>query len=166
MFLFDKTRINKMRKKIRELGEEGYVRILDTDIPSKKSVYIGLTKISGIGFTLSNAICNYLNIDKNKKLSELSDEEIRKLNDIPKIMNKLPIWLYNKRKDRISGENLHLFGNKLYLTKEFDVRRLKKIRSYRGIRHSLGLPVRGQRTKSHFRKGMAVGVQKSKSKKR
>ena len=153
------------RKQVRALGE-GFVRILDTDIPSNKNVYVGLTYIKGISFTLSNAICNYLGIDKHKKLKDLSNDELAKLNDIPSIIKNLPSWLYNRRKDRETGNNLHLFGSKLDLTKEFDIRRLKKIKVYRGIRHSMGLPVRGQRTKSHFRKGGTVGVQKSKSKKR
>lgn len=153
-----------MAKK-KEIGE-GFIRILDTDIPIDKSVYIGLTKIKGISFSLSNAICNYLGIDKSKKLKDLSEEEIKKLNDIPSIISHLPLWLYNRRRDRETNESFHLFSTKLDLTKEFDIRRLKKIKCYRGIRHSLGLPVRGQRTKSHFRKGMAVGVQKAKSKKR
>ena len=50
------------------------------------------------------------------------------------------------------------------LQNEFDIRRLKKIKSYKGIRHSLGQPVRGQRTKAHFRKGRAVGVKRVKVK--
>lgn len=52
------------------------------------------------------------------------------------------------------------------MKREFDIRRLKKIRSYRGLRHATGQPTRGQRTKSHFRahgKKKAVGVQKKKS---
>ena len=155
-----------MARRQKEVSGEGFVRILDTDIPSNKNVYIGLTKIKGISFTLSNAICNYLGINKFKKMKELSEDELKKLNEIPSIIKNLPSWLYNRRKDRETGHDLHLFGSKLDLTKEFDIRRLKKIKAYRGVRHSLGLPVRGQRTKSHFRKGMAVGVQKSKSKKR
>ena len=47
---------------------------------------------------------------------------------------------------------------------EYLLKRLREIKCYRGIRHSLGLPVRGQRTKAHFRKGKAVGVQKGKVK--
>ena len=152
-------------KKKQAVGE-GFVRILDTDIPINKNVYVGLTKIKGISFTLSNAICNYLGIDKFKKIKDLSEEEIEKLNKIEEIIKNLPPWLLNRRKDRETGENLHYFGSKLDLTTEFDIRRLKKIKCYKGIRHSLGLPVRGQRTKSHFRKGPAVGVLKSKSKKR
>ncbi|MEM1577688.1 MAG: 30S ribosomal protein S13 [Candidatus Pacearchaeota archaeon] len=153
------------KEKTKEIGQ-GFIRLLDTDIPVEKSVLIGLTKIKGISFSLAHAICNYLEIDKFKKLKDLSEEEIKKLQDIDKIINYLPPWLYNRRRDRETNKDLHLFGSKLDLTKEFDIRRLKKIKCYRGIRHSLGLPVRGQRTKSHFRKGATVGVQKEKSKKR
>ena len=66
----------------------------------------------------------------------------------------------NRRKDIESGETKHLIGSELELQKEFDIKRLKKIRSYRGLRHALGQPVRGQRTRSHFRakKRKAVGV--------
>jgi small subunit ribosomal protein S13 len=47
------------------------------------------------------------------------------------------------------------------LKKEFDIKRLKKIRSYRGLRHATGRPVRGQRTKGHFRSKTSLGVAKS-----
>jgi len=155
-----------MAKERKQISTEGFVRILDTDLPSNISVFIGLTKIKGIGFNLASAICNYLNIDKNKKLKELNAQEISKINSFTTSFQNLPSWLFNRRKDLESGSNMHLFTTKLDLTKEVDIRRMKKIRSYKGIRHSLGLPVRGQRTKSHFRKGRAVGVQKEKSKKR
>ncbi|MDO8517486.1 MAG: 30S ribosomal protein S13, partial [Nanoarchaeota archaeon] len=76
-------------------------------------------------------------------------------------------FLVNRRKDYESGENKHLYGADLDLQKEFDIKKLKKMRAYKGIRHQLGQPVRGQRTKSHFRKEKkrkgAVGVKKAKS---
>lgn len=137
--------------------EEEVVRIAATDIPARLSVYAGLTKIKGISWSVSNAICNVLNIEKNKRLKELSEEEIEK---IEKFLKKpeLPSWLMNRRKDRETGEDRHLITTELELAKEFDIRRLKKIKCYRGVRHALGLPVRGQRTRSHFRKGKTVGV--------
>ena len=71
----------------------------------------------------------------------------------------------NRRKDFETGKDAHYITTDLDMKKEFDVRRLKKIRSYRGLRHALGQPTRGQRTRSHFRKrGKTVGVQKSKPK--
>ena len=78
---------------------------------------------------------------------------------------KLPAFLINRRKDFETGEDEHLIGSNLEMKKEFDIRRLKKIRSYRGLRHAFGHPTRGQRTRSHFRskgKKKAVGVKSKK----
>ena len=138
-------------------GEENLIRILATDIPGNMRVYAGLRKIKGVSWSFSNAVCNVLKIDKKKKISELTKEEIDKISEFIK-NPKLPEFLLNRRKDFETGKNMHLIGTDLELTKEFDIKRLKKIKSYKGIRHILGQPVRGQRTKSHFRKNKAVGV--------
>ena len=67
----------------------------------------------------------------------------------------------NRRSDPETGVTSHLYGSDLDMKKEFDIKRMKKIKSYKGIRHTMKLPVRGQRTRSHFRKGgKAVGVMK------
>ena len=140
------------------------VRIANTDLDGNKQLYIGLKKIKGIGFMFSNAICNVLNLDKRKKVGALSEKEV---SDIEGLITKptiFPRWLLNRRKDYDTGEDLHIFGSRLKLRKEFDIKRLKKVKSYRGMRHAFGLPVRGQRTRSHFRKGRSVGVQKKKVK--
>ena len=137
------------------------VRIANTDLSGSKDIYTGLRKIKGINFMFSNAICNVLNLDKRRKVGTLDDKEIKEIDDI--IANpKFPSWLLNRRKDYDAGSDLHISGSKLKLAKEFDIKRLKKIRSYRGMRHAFGLPVRGQKTRSHFRKGRSVGVQKKK----
>ncbi|MBU4308527.1 MAG: 30S ribosomal protein S13 [Nanoarchaeota archaeon] len=75
---------------------------------------------------------------------------------------KLPEFLFNRLKDFETGENKYLVGSDLELKKEFDIKRLKKIKSYRGIRHAAGLPLRGQRTRSNFRKNRkkAGGIKK------
>ena len=74
----------------------------------------------------------------------------------------VPIYLINRRNDFETGENKHLTTSDLDLKKEFDIKRLRKIKSYKGIRHAAKLPVRGQRTKSHFRKnrGKSGGIKK------
>lgn len=138
----------------------GIVRIINTDIDGNKSVYNGLRKIKGIGFMFSNAICSQLNIEKNKKIGTLSQDEVKKIEILVKNPSGLPNWLLNRRKDYDTGENLHLTMADLKLRKEFDIKRLKQIKSYRGMRHAWNLPVRGQRTRGHFRKGGVVGVQK------
>jgi len=65
-------------------------------------------------------------------------------------------------RDLETGEDLHLVGPDLKFTREQDVKMMIKIKSYRGVRHMFGLPVRGQRTKSSFRKGRTVGVVRKK----
>lgn len=141
--------------------EEKLIRILSKDIEGGLNVYVGLTKIKGISWGLSNAICKLLNLDKKRKIGSLSKEEIDKINDFLKDP-KMPIYLLNRRLDFETGENRHLIGSALELQKEMDIGRLKKIKSYRGLRHSVGLPLRGQRTRSHFRrnKRKSVGIKK------
>lgn len=152
----EKKPVEKLKAK-----EEMLIRIAATDIPASHSVYAGLTKIKGISWTLSNAICHSLNIQKNRKVSSLSPEEIETIESFIK-NPKLPEWLLNRRRDIESGISRHLVTTELALQHEFDIRRMKKIKCYKGIRHMLGLPVRGQRTKSHFRKGGAIGVIRTK----
>src|SRR3989344_3011051 len=131
--------------------EERIVRILSKDIEGRMTIYAGLTKVKGISWALSNAICMILKIDKKRKIGSLNNEEIKKISDFmknPKILG----FLFNRKNDFETGENRHVIGADLELRREFDIKRLKKIKSYRGLRHSVGQPVRGQRTKSHFRK--------------
>ena len=139
------------------------IRIASTDIPGRLSVYAGLTRIKGVSWSFSNAVCKSLGIDKNKKISSLTDKEIEKIISFIKNPN-LPNWLLNRRRDIETGLNKHLIMSDLDLTKEFDIRRMKKTRSYKGARHAFGLPVRGQRTRAHFRKGKALGVSRAKVK--
>jgi len=140
------------------------IRIMQTDIPGNKSTLVGLRYVKGVSWTISNAICNILKMDPKKKIADLDEKEIEILTEFLK-NPKLPKFLCNRNKDFETGEDVHLIGNDLDIKKEFDIRRLKKIRSYRGLRHALGLPTRGQSTRSHFRKkGKAVGVKTRKTK--
>ncbi len=137
--------------------EESLIRILSTDIPGNKRIYAGLTWIKGVSWSLANATCNSLKIDKTKRISELSKDDIARISEFIK-NPKVPVFMLNRRNDRETGENKHVIGSDLDLTREFDIKRMKKIKSYKGVRHSLGQPVRGQRTKAHFRKNKTVGV--------
>ena len=151
-----------MAKQSKQLREEvEMIRIVSTDIPANMTVYAGLTKIKGVSWAMSNALCNLLKIDKRKKISTLSDAEIKKIEEFLK-NPPVPEWLMNRRKDPKTGESKHLVTTELDLRHEFDIRELKKMKCYRGIRHAMGLPVRGQRTKSHFRKGKTIGVVRKK----
>lgn len=144
------------------MQEKRIVRFMGTDLDGRLPVERALRKIKGIKFMLSKAICISANIDSRKKMGLLSDEELRNLENAIK-NPKLPSWLLNRRRDRETGEDLHLVGSQLDLKKMEDISFLKKIRAYRGIRHELGLPVRGQRTRSSFRTQRTVGVSRKKA---
>jgi len=138
------------------------VRVAKTDIHGNKPVYHALRKIQGVSYAFSNAVCNTLHLDKNKKIGDCSDQELKQIEETIGTQEKIPIYLINRQKDRTTGKDKHLISSDLKLQKEFDIRALKKVKSYRGMRHAFGLPVRGQRTQGNFRKGAAVGVQKKK----
>jgi len=132
------------------------IRLMSTDIEGNQSIYSGLTDVKGISWSFSNAICNALGLDKKRRIGSLTEAEIEKLESFIK-KPTLPSYLVNRRSDFDSGEDLHLIVSDLDLQKEFDIKRLKKIKSYRGLRHMSGLPSRGQRTKANFRKNRRKG---------
>ncbi len=160
----DKTAENKEKTERPRVKQEteSLVRILQTDIPGSRNLFSGLTRIKGVSFSIVNSVCRNTGMEKNRKISSLSAEEIDKISK--EIRNpSVPIFNKNRRFDFETGETKHLISTELDLKKEFDIKRLKKIKTYKGIRHSRGLPVRGQRTKSHFRKRLknkVVGVRK------
>jgi len=136
-----------------------FVRVANTDIDGNKQIAHALTKIKGVSFMFSNLICKFAKINDTEKTGYLKDEQVKRLDDVindPK-KYKTPDWMLNRRKNYEDGEDSHLISGSLTFTTENDIKRLKKIRSYRGIRHGLKLPVRGQRTKSNFRKNKGKG---------
>ncbi len=138
------------KKPQQEALPELLVRIYGYDIPGSKNIYTGLTNIKGVSWSISNAVCYRLGYSKSKKISDLSKEEIKKIEAfLPQIV--IPDFLKNRRIDPETGITKHYYGPDLDMKREFDIKRLRNIKSYRGIRHALKLPVRGQRTRSHFR---------------
>jgi small subunit ribosomal protein S13 len=151
----------------KESGLKYFIRILNTDLDGKKHIIIGLTKIKGVGFAFANAVCIKAKMDPTKKAGSLTTEEIKNLEGVLKNPTNynIPLWMLNRRKDYETGEDNHLFTSDLDFTKSNDIRRLQRVKAVKGMRHAWGLPVRGQRTKSNFRrnKGKALGVKKSKT---
>ncbi|GBE20367.1 MAG TPA: 30S ribosomal protein S13 [Candidatus Pacearchaeota archaeon] len=137
--------------------EERIIRILSRDIEGNMTIYSGLTKIKGVSWAFANAVCKILKIDKKRKIGSLTDDEIKKITEFIK-NPKVPAYLTNRRGDFETGEDKHLSSIDLELRTEFDIKRLKKIKSYRGFRHMSNLPTRGQRTKANFRKNKSKGV--------
>lgn len=153
-------------KKMEQQTFKHIVRIANSDLSGDKPVYIALTKIQGISKMYSNMVCQMSGVDKHLKIGNLSQDQINKLNDV--IFNpdkyNCPKWMMNRRADPVDGITKHLVSSDLNIAQENDIRTLKRMKCYKGIRHAFGLPLRGQRTKSNFRrnKGKAVGVRKRK----
>ncbi len=138
------------------------VRIAGVDIDGRWKTVYGLSKIKGVGVNLAYAICRMLGIDPNKRLGFLTEAEIKKIENAlkdPKAIG-IPTWMLNRRKDYTTGQDMHLIGADLIFAVKQDIEREKRIKSWRGIRHALGLKVRGQRTHTTGRTGITVGVSK------
>jgi small subunit ribosomal protein S13 len=121
-------------------------RLLGVELPNEKRLEIALTYIYGIGPTLSKKIIKTTNLNPDKRAKDLSNDELKIIADT--IENNY----------KVEGELKQIIFR--------NIKRLKDIKSYRGLRHKLGLPVRGQRTKTNAttRKGrnLAVGGLKRK----
>ena len=138
------------------------VRIARKDINGNKTIENALADVKGVGKALSRAISIVMGLDLNQKIGYLSDAEVEEIEEKirdPKSIN-IPDWMLNRRNDYETGETGHLIESDLMMTLRDDLNRMKKTRSYKGRRHEVGLPVRGQRTKSTFRKGSSVGVRR------
>src|SRR5207237_10381663 len=116
-------------------------------LPVKKRAEIGLTYIYGIGRTRSRSLCHRAGVDPNKKVGELTEDEVNKIRQIL------------EAEGSVEGD----------LRKEIslNIKRLIEMGSYRGLRHRRGLPVRGQRTHTNARtrkgprRGTVAGKQKA-----
>ncbi len=147
---------------VQEEQTETLVRILGYDMPGSRNIYTGLTRIKGVSWSIANAVCVKLGMSKLKKVETLTKEDIQRLESYLKSL-PIPAFLKNRRFDPETGESKHYLSSDLEIKKEFDIKRLREIRSYRGIRHAAKLPVRGQRTRSHFRtRGRVMGVKRKK----
>ena len=115
-------------------------RIAGVNIPQNKLVHVGLTYIYGIGEKFSNQICTSLDIPSNKRINELTDEDILKIRE------------YIDANFKVEGD--------LRRDYSLTIKRLIDLACYRGSRHRKKLPVRGQRTHTNARtrKGKAVAI--------
>jgi small subunit ribosomal protein S13 len=106
-------------------------RISGVTIPSEKQVWVALTYVHGIGQTTSYKILNRANVEPTTRVKDLTDAEISRVQDV------------------INAD--YVVEGELQRVVSGNIKRLKDIRAYRGIRHSANLPSRGQRTKTNAR---------------
>lgn len=138
------------------------IRIADTDLDGTLKVDYALTKIKGVGIRLAKVITEKVDINPENRLGFLSDAEFKRITDVIENPSKynVPGWLLNRSKDSKTGKDLHIVGSDLVLQTKTDIDQMKKIKSWKGIRHAYDLKVRGQRTRTTGRKGKAIGVKK------
>lgn len=136
------------------------VRLHGTSLDGTKMLPYALCDIKGVGIRVAQAIVKKVGLDPNLRLGNLSDAEIKRLEDTLEnpAAQGLPSWLLNRRKDPQTGGDLHLLSSDLTLRTKEDIDLMREIRSWKGERHSRGLKVRGQRTKTTARKGRSIGV--------
>ena len=115
-------------------------RIAGINIPTQKKLKIALTYVYGIGNKVSNDICLKANVDSNARVQDLSDSEIKNISDV--ISSSFLVEGDLRRE--VSG----------------NIKRLKDLGTYRGVRHRRNLPCRGQRTHTNARtkKGKAIAI--------
>ena len=136
-----------------------FVRIGGTDLDGTKSVERALAGMDGIGRRSARIIARSAGVDRHETLGRLDDDVIDDIvAEVEEYGSDVPTWLANRRKDFFSGEDRHVVGNDVELSRQQDVNRMQKIGSYKGIRHRRGQKVRGQRTKSTGRTEGTVGV--------
>ena len=140
------------------------VRIKSTDLEGHLPVPLGLSRISGVNRRLAQTIVNTLQIPYSERIGSLTDAVIKEIEVIISDPTSagIPVWMVNRRKDRQTGENLHITEAQLILQNKQDIERYIRIRSRRGIRDQFKLKVRGQRTRTHGKRGTTVGVSKRK----
>jgi len=137
------------------------VRLSNTDVDGDKKLIYGLTSVKGIGLHIATLIADETSIDRSMKIGDLSDKQVEELQKaIDDIQNSAPEWMLNHRKDMETGEDLHLTGSEIEMRLRDEINMMKKIRSYKGIRHERGLRARGQRTRANNRRGLSLGVSK------
>lgn len=143
------------------------VRLAGKDLDGKKPIYHALTGIRGIGqrygLIVAKVFERKTGVPTDARIGTVSEEQEKLLEKIllqPEEFG-IPTWALNRRKDFYTGKDSQAIMGDLEFAVRQDVQRLNRIKTYRGLRHSWGLPVRGQRTRStHRGKGPVVGVQK------
>ena len=153
------TRPSNFREKV-------FFRKLRSQVDGNAKVEHGLTQIRGIGRRFAQAIVRVAKINPDLRIGAIPEKDLNRIEEIiiKPIMSGIPAWMVNRKKDLVTGEDLHIIGNRLELSVRRDIDRMKRIRSYKGVRHHRGLKVRGQKTKSTGRHGLVVGVMRKKLK--
>ncbi|RMG33896.1 MAG: 30S ribosomal protein S13 [Methanobacteriota archaeon] len=140
------------------------VRIYSTDLPGDEVIALALTRIKGISRRTSISLLRAVGIPESTRVGFLTNDQVERIEEAlaDPLAAGLPEWMLNRRNDPETGESTMLLESELLLQRKTDIDRMIRKRSWRGVRHSRGLKVRGQRTKSTGRKSGSLGVSRKK----
>jgi len=137
------------------------VRVANTDLDGTRPTALALTGVRGVGMRIAEVTCRLGNINASEMIGNLPESAVEGIEGtLATLATKVPGWMVNHPHEPMMGESPHLFGPDLETRRRDDVNVMKMVRSYRGVRHERGQKVRGQRTRSNGRTGMAAGVLK------
>lgn len=137
------------------------VRLASTDLDGWRPVQYALSDIKGIGVRTGAWVADAVGVPRQTRIGNLNEAQVAKIQEtLNQFAVNAPPWMLNRQYDWETGEDRHVFGPDWLLEVRNDINRMKKIRSYKGVRHESGKKVRGQRSKSNGRKGLALGVQR------
>jgi small subunit ribosomal protein S13 len=111
---------------------------------------------------IAQLVVKVAGINPDLRVRDLSDEDLNKIEKIVMnpVENGIPNWMVNRTKDIGTGEDVHITGNKVEIAVKRDIDRIRKIKSYKGVRHHVRLKVRGQRTRSIALKKQVISKRK------
>jgi len=140
------------------------VRIMSTNVDGDRQIAFGLSMINGVGRRIADAVVRVSKIHHQTRIGSLTDEQIRLLEDILKnpTAHGIPVWMVNRQHDLRTGVNRHVTGTELDLVHRQDIERMRALKSWKGVRHALGLKVNGQRTRCTGRHGLVIGYLRKK----
>jgi small subunit ribosomal protein S13 len=141
------------------------VRVVNTDLDGTRPTALALTGVNGVGLRLAEVACLLANVPTEERIGNLSEQTVEGIEaTLAALPTKVPLWMINHRREPMMGEALHYIGPELTTRRRDDINQMRMVRSYRGVRHERGQKVRGQRTRSNGRTGMAAGVLKKDAK--
>jgi len=136
------------------------IRVARTDLDGSQKLDMALSAVKGVGTRLARAIVEAAGLNPEQRAGFISDDDVAKIEEVLEAPTKfdIPHWMLNRQKDMATGKHKHNTGSDLDFQLKMDIDYMMKTKNWRGVRHGLGLKVRGQRTRTTGRTGRTVGV--------
>jgi small subunit ribosomal protein S13 len=141
------------------------VRVANSDLDGTRPTALALTGVRGVGLRIAEVACRLADVKASEMIGNLPESTVEGIEStLNRLTENVPAWMVNHHLEPVAGDSPHYIGPDLESRRRDDINLMKMIRSYRGVRHERGQKVRGQRTRSNGRTGMAAGVLKKAAK--